>query len=242
MSVHQYIQPDAAAAAGACARHILAQLEAAAAGKDQVTMAVSGGNSPRPIFEALARSGFDWRMVHLFFVDERCVPPMDAQSNFKMVMETFVTPARFPRAQVHRVETELEPHRAAQQYARALQHVFALEPGDTPHFDLIHLGMGPDAHTASLFPGDPLIENRDGLAAATYVEKFQQWRVTLLPRVLLGARHTVMFAPGADKAEAMRTVLDGGFDALKYPAQIPAHLGRGVAWFMDAASARLLEE
>lgn len=241
MSVHQFIEPDLERAAAACARHILAQLEQALSGNDKATFAVSGGNSPKPVLTALAQAGFDWSRVHLFFVDERNVPPAHAQSNFRMVDQTFIVPARFPHRHVHRVYTELGPDRAAERYAEDIRQVFEIREGDIPHFDLIHLGMGPDGHTASLFPGDPLIEDREGLTAATYVEKMTQWRITLLPAVLLGARHTVMFAPGADKAEAMRAVLDGEFQPIAYPAQLPAHLGRSVTWFMDAPAARLLD-
>ncbi len=241
MSVHRFVEPDLARAAAACARHILAQLEQALAGNDHATFAVSGGNSPKPVFEALANSGFDWTKVHLFFVDERCVPSADPQSNFAMVQRVFVNPVRMPHRQVHRVHTEFEPPRAARDYVEEIRDVFAIQPGEIPHFDVIHLGMGPDAHTASLFPGDPLIEDREKIASATFVAKFNQWRVTLAPAVLLGARSTVVFAPGADKAEAMKHVLDGEFDPLKYPAQLPAHLGGGVAWFTDADAARLLD-
>ena len=241
MSVHQFVEPDLERAAAGCARHILTQLEQALAGHDQATFAVSGGHSPKPVFAALAKSGFDWSHVHVFFVDERCVRPTDAQSNFRMVDETFVIPARISHRHVHRVYTELEPHRAAERYGEDIREVFAIGETETPCFDLIHLGMGPDAHTASLFPGDPLVEDREQITAATFVPKVSQWRVTLMPAVLLAARHTVVFAPGADKAEAMRTVLDGEFDQVKYPAQIPAHLARSVSWFMDAPAARLLD-
>ena len=241
MSVHQFVQPDLATAAAACARHILSQLEQALSGNSQVTFAVSGGSSPQPVFAELAHSGFDWSKVHLFFVDERCVPATDPQNNYAMVERIFVAPSHLPHRHVHRVHTEFEPHHAAEYYSGEIREVFSLEPGEIPKFDVIHLGMGPDAHTASLFPGDPLIEDRDKIAAATFVPKFNQWRVTLAPAVLLAARHTVVFAPGADKAEAMKLVLDGEFDLMKYPAQLPAHLGRGVSWFMDAASARLLD-
>jgi len=241
MSVHQFIEPDIERLSAACVRHILSQLEQALSGNDQATFAVSGGNSPKPVFEALAKVDFDWARVHLFFVDERCVPISDSQSNYAMVERVFVAPAQIPHRHVHRVHTELEPHRAAEVYGEEIRDVFDIGPLETPHFDVIHLGMGPDAHTASLFPGDPLIEDRERITAATYVEKFHQWRVTLLPAVLLGAKHTVVFAPGADKADAMRSVLDGEFEPLRFPAQIPAHLGRGVTWFMDQPAARLLD-
>ena len=241
MSVHQFIAPDVERLAVSCARHILAQLEQALAGHDQATFAVSGGNSPKPVFAAMAAAGFNWSRVHLFFTDERCVRPNHAESNFLMVDEVFIVPARFPHRQVHRVYTELVPDRAAERYGEDIREVFDIGPNEIPHFDLIHLGMGPDAHTASLFPGDPLLADRERLTAATYVPKFDQWRVTLMPAALLGARHTVVYSPGADKAEAIRTVLDGAYDPMRYPAQIPAHLGRSVSWFMDTGAARLID-
>jgi 6-phosphogluconolactonase len=241
VSVHQYIEADASAAAAACARHILAQLDQSLAGNDIATFAVSGGNSPRPIFEGLAKAGFDWSRVHLFWVDERCVPPSHPQSNFRMVDQAFVIPARFPRRNVHRVYTELMPDRAAERYGEDIRELFGIGDGAVPHFDLIHLGMGADGHTASLFPGDALVADRDRITAATYVERLNQWRVTLMPSVLLAARHTVVFAPGADKADTTRAVLDGDLDSSRWPAQIPAHLARGVAWFMDRDAAGLLD-
>lgn len=241
MSVHQFVEPDVGRAAEACARHILSVLEQAVAGNDQVTFAVSGGNSPKLVFQALAHADFNWSRVHLFLVDERVVPLTDPQSNFGMLDDVFLKPAHFAHRRAHRVLTELGPERAAVSYAEELRHVFGTAAGEVPRFDLIHLGMGSDGHTASLFPGDPIVEDRDRLTACTYVEKMKQWRVTLMPAVLLAAHRTVVYAPGADKAEAMKQVLDGELDPLKYPAQLPAHLTRGVSWFMDAPAARLLD-
>jgi len=103
-----------------------------------------------------------------------------------------------------------------------------------PRFDVVHRGMGPDAHTASLFPGEPLIEDRSGIAAAVWVEKFQQWRITLLPGVLLAARHTALLVTGGDKTAALRSVLHQPFDPLHYPAQIAS--GPGAVWFVDVAA------
>jgi 6-phosphogluconolactonase len=241
MSVHRYTEPGGAELAEACSRHILSCLEQTLAGHDIATFAVSGGNSPRPMFEALARADFDWSRVHLFWTDERCVPPFDPLSNFRMVDQSFVIPARFPRRNVHRVYAELPPDRAAARYSEDILEILGHGHAEIPHFDLIHLGMGQDGHTASLFPGDPLIQDRERVAGATYVEKLAQWRITLLPAVLLNARHIVVYSPGADKAEMIKTVFDGEFDAMKYPAQIPAHLGRNVAWFLDRDAARLLD-
>ncbi len=101
--------------------------------------------------------------------------------------------------------------------------------------------MGPDAHSASLFPGDPLIDDRENIAAATFVEKFNQWRVTLLPGTLLAARHTVFLVAGADKKDAVRAVFQEEYAPMKYPAQVASHHARGVTWFLDQAAAELVE-
>src|SRR4029077_419233 len=149
---------------------------------------------------------FGWDQVHLFWVDERGVPPDDSQSNFKLADDAWLAPAQFPRANVHRIEGELPAQTAAQRYAAALMKFFKLAAGEMPRFDAIHRGMGPDAHTASLFPGEPLIGNREDIAAAVFSESQKQWRVTLLPGALLAAKHTVFVVAGADKEEAVRAV------------------------------------
>lgn len=227
--------PDAAAAIDACAEQILAWMREAIEGKGQAALAISGGSSPRKMFEKFARTQFDWNHVHLFWVDERGVPPTDSQSNYKLTHDSWLGPGKFPSANIHRIHAELDPAVAAEGYVKDIQRVFALVPGELPRFDVIHRGMGPDAHTASLFPGEPLIENRAGIAAAVWVEKFQQWRITLLPGVLMAARHTAMLVTGADKTAALRSVLHAPFDPLQYPAQLAS--SDGAVWFADAAAA-----
>ena len=119
---------------------------------------------------------------------------------------------------------------AARGYQEEIRRYFHLRDGELPAFDVIHRGMGPDGHTASLFPGDPHVEDRTGVAAAVWVEKFHQWRVTLLPGVLEAARHSVMLVTGSDKAAMLETVLHG--DRIQYPAQIAAHQAE---WYVEAA-------
>jgi 6-phosphogluconolactonase len=240
VSVHRYVERDAERAAAACARHILNCLEQAVAGHGQATFAASGFKSPVPVFRALAASGFDWSRVYLFWADERCVPPYHEQSNFRVVDQNLVIPARIPRRNVHRVYTELGAQRAASRYAEDIAAVFGLEAGQLPAFDLIHLGMGPDGHIASLFPGDVLVNDRTGIAGAAYHAGSRMWRVTLLPGVLIEARHTVVYAPGADKAGTIRSVFEEDFDPFRLPAQIPAHLARSVSWFSDEAEDALV--
>ena len=187
------IFPASHEAAERCAARILEYLSES----PQSTLAISGGSSPRTMFEIFATAPFDWNRVQLFWVDERCVPRDDPQSNFKLANDTWLKPAKFPEANIHRVQTERPPAEAAEIYADELRLVFG---EGIPKFDVIHRGMGPDAHTASLFPGEPLIDDRQALTASVYVEKLNSRRVTLLPAVLLAAKHTVMLVTGADKA------------------------------------------
>jgi 6-phosphogluconolactonase len=241
MSTHRHIYSDLDTAAEACARFIEGLLEDVLAGQELATLAVSGGSSPKLLFAKLAASGFRWDPVHLFWVDERCVPPDDPASNYKLADDYLIRPAHIPHRQTHRIQGELPPEAAAKAYVQEIQDFFGLEAGELPHFDIVHRGMGPDSHTASLFPGEPLIANRDGITAAVSAPKFSQWRVTLLPGVLLAAKHTVFLVAGADKAEAVRAVFQEEYDPMKYPAQIATHHGRGVTWFLDRAAAALLD-
>lgn len=214
--------------AGACARYILGALE----GKARATLAISGGSSPTPMFEIFARTNFRWERVQLFWVDERGVPPDDPQSNFKLANDHWLAPSGFPKANIHRIQAELDPEVAARKYTDEVREVFRIGPGAIPKFDVIHQGIGPDGHTASLFPGEPMIHDIHGIAAALWVEKFKQWRITLLPGVLMAARHTAMLVPGADKAEVLHAILEGPYQPEKYPAQI-LRGARDVEWFVD---------
>ncbi|HEY1183641.1 MAG TPA: 6-phosphogluconolactonase [Bryobacteraceae bacterium] len=241
MSVSYQTCQNAPAAAEACASHVVAVLEGALESQELATLAVSGGTSPKWMFERLAASNLPWNRTHLFFVDERVVPPSDPASNFKLANEHLILPARVPQSSVHRVAGELAPQAAAQHYVEQIRRFFGLNEGDLPRFDVVHRGMGPDAHTASLFPGDPLIEDRQGIAAATFAAQFRQWRVTLLPGVLVAAKHTVFLVTGDDKKEALRSVIHGEYDPMRYPAQIATRPGHDVVWFLDQAAAALIE-
>jgi 6-phosphogluconolactonase len=241
MSVHWHSYPTAQEASEACATHIAMRLEDALSGEGDATLAVSGGETPRRMFEALARSQLDWSRVHIFWVDERAVPPTSPLSNYRMVEESLIRPARIPRRNVHRIAGELHPETAAQRYVQDIQEFFGLTEGEVPHFDVIHRGLGVDGHTASLFPGDPLTEDHERIAAAVYVEKLGQHRITLLPSVFLAARHTVFLVTGAEKAPAVRAVFHEPYNPKLYPGQTVSHHGRNVVWFLDDAAASLMD-
>ncbi|MBZ5727862.1 MAG: 6-phosphogluconolactonase [Acidobacteriia bacterium] len=241
MSVHWHTAPDTPAAAEACARHTIALLEEALSGQEFATFAISGGSTPRLLFEKLAQSKFKWSNVHLFWVDERMVAPTDPASNYKLADDYLIKPAHLPPRHLHRIVGEIAPKAAAERYAAEIREFFGLDEGHMPHFDVVHRGMGADGHTASLFPGDPLIDDHEGIAAAAFAAKQNQWRVTLLPGPLLAAKHTVMLVAGADKAEMVRAVFREEYDPKKYPAQIAAHQERATTWFLDEAAASLMD-
>lgn len=234
------VYETAVEAAHACGLRILSLLEEAlrASGGARATVAVSGGSTPKLMFDAMAAaSGFDWKNVHVFWVDERAVPPADEQSNYRLAKEALLDKVHIPQRNVHRVHGELEPDSAAKRYREELREFFETGRDGIPCFDVIHCGMGPDAHTASLFPEDPLTEDRLGLAASVFAPKLPHWRVTLLPAVLLNARHTMMLVTGADKADTLHEVVHGEYDAFKRPVQIVQREGRNVSWYLDRAAA-----
>ncbi|MEO8097729.1 MAG: 6-phosphogluconolactonase [Acidobacteriota bacterium] len=221
--------PDAKSAAESCGARILALLNAAIVERGIASVAISGGASPRIMFEFFARSPFEWNKVHVFWVDERCVPRTDPQSNFKLANDAWLRPARVPADNIHRVHTELGHAIAASRYAEEIRPFLPL--------DVIHRGMGADGHTASLFPGDPSIHDRTGLTAVAHQSTP---RITLLPAVLESATNTVILATGADKAEPLHAVLQGRYNPLKYPAQIASRDPAKATWFIDEAAAAKL--
>jgi 6-phosphogluconolactonase len=234
------IAESAESAANACAAWLLEELRSVLSTGATARIAISGGSTPKLLFATLARTRFHWENVHVFWVDERCVPPTDSQSNYKLAKETLLDPAAIPPGNVHRIEGELPPAEAAQRYIAAIRSTFRLNDSDLPVFDIIHRGMGPDAHTASLFPGEPLIGDRTGIAASVYVEKMKSHRVTLLPGVLLAAKRTAILAAGEDKAEPLFEVLRGPEDPFRFPCQLATRGARSALWFIDrAAAARL---
>jgi len=188
------------------------------------------------MYAFFARTKIDWSSVHLFWVDERGVPPTDGLSNFKLANETWLQPAQYPAANIHRVKAELDAKDAARLYEADMSAWFGTGAGEIPQFDVMHLGMGPDAHTASLFPGEPMIQDTKGVVAALWVEKMHQFRITVLPAVIAAARNRVVLVAGADKVPALQAVWKGARDPLKYPSQIVPK--EGTEWFLDEAAAK----
>ena len=230
---------NAERAAAECAEFILATLVEVRSTQGRASLAISGGSSPKAMFADMAQAAFDWTNIHFFWVDERCVPPTDKESNYKMAHDALLGPAHIDPDNIHRIYGEIPPPEAAAKYVEDISTYFHLPPGELPSFDILHRGMGPDAHTASLFPGSPLVDDRQNIATDVWVEKFKMYRVTLLPGVLERAKRTVLQVVGADKAEALQKVLHGPRDVKQYPCQI-ASRGPHVSWFLDRAAASKL--
>jgi 6-phosphogluconolactonase len=219
-----------------CGHFVLQLLANTLRTQQRATIAISGGHTPTGMFAVMAQADFDWSNVHIFWVDERCVPPDDDLSNFKMADATLLTPARISKYNIHRVHGEMKPEEAAARYIEEIREFFALADEALPVFDVIHRGMGSDAHTASLFPGEPLIGDRTGIAASVYSKPAHNYRVTLLPGVLLAAKRTVILAAGPDKAGPLKDVLQGPEDPFRYPCQIATRGSNSAVWFVDRAA------
>ncbi len=205
-------------------------------------VALSGGSTPLELFHKLARPPYrdslPWAQTHVFWADERCVPPEDKESNYGEAYRAFLGPCEVPASNIHRVKGELEASAAAGDYARELGR-FAAEGLAWPRFDLALLGMGADGHTASLFPGkiDPQEDSLPALAASGAYEGRPAQRVTLTPPVLNAARHVLFLVSGAGKAEALAGVLGQERDPLRWPAQRIRPEPGSLLWLVDEAAA-----
>jgi 6-phosphogluconolactonase len=208
-------------------------------------VALSGGETPRTLFSLLAGPDYarriDWAHVHLFWGDERHVPPDDAASNYGMTRQALLDHVSIPPANVHRIQGELPAAEAAQRYEQELRSSFGLGPGDLPRFDLVLLGMGDDGHTASLFPGVALPDESDRLVVAPWVPKFNTYRITLTPRVLNNAAVVAFLVAGAVKAGRLREVIEGPRQPDNLPSQRIAPSRGALLWLVDRAAAAELQ-
>ncbi|MCZ6548295.1 MAG: 6-phosphogluconolactonase [Deltaproteobacteria bacterium] len=212
--------------------------------RGRFNVALSGGSTPRGVHKLLTEVGLreriPWPQVHLFWGDERCVASTHPESNYRMTEETLVTRVPIPLENVHRIPTEKAPLEAANDYEQTIREAFALSKDNLPRFDLVFLGMGPDGHTASLFPGTTVLREGKRLVIAHCVEKLNAWRITLTPPVLSNAAHVVFLVCGADKASTLRKVLQGPYQSDLFPAQLIRPVNGTLLWLVDQDAASLL--
>jgi 6-phosphogluconolactonase len=208
------------------------------------TVALSGGSTPRGLYSVLASGaipGLSWKQIYLFWSDERHVPPDDAESNYRMVQESLLSKVPVPAGNVFRVHAEeKDAATAAAQYEQTLRDFFAVKAGDFPQFDLILLGLGPEGHTASLFPDTAALDEKQRLVVANWVPKLNAQRITLtLP--LINRASTVLFlAEGAKKAAIVHEVLEDPQADL--PAQKVQPVSGRLLWMLDQAAANALQK
>jgi 6-phosphogluconolactonase len=237
------VLPDSAALSRAAADEFLRAARAAIEKRARFTVALSGGSTPKAIFgllaadEAEGRNKLAWDKVQVFFGDERHVPPDHPDSNYRMASEALLSKVPIPTANVHRVRAELDAALAAAEYESELRSVFGSRAGEIPRFDLIMLGMGPDGHTASLFPGSAALKEQTALVCANWVEKFNSHRITFTYPLLNAADEVMFVAGGADKAEMLRNVLRGDPSGRTYPAQGVRPVAGRLLWLVDEAAA-----
>lgn len=243
MRTHIFRDTDAIAAA---ALDLFVRAAVAAIRKrGQFRVALAGGQTPRKLYQRLASrpvTALDWSAIHVFFGDERPVPPDHSDSNFRMATESLLSRVPLPADNVHRLRGELAPELAAAEYEAELRRGFALEDGAWPRFDLVLLGMGADGHTASLFPETDALRETRRLACANWVPKFGCHRLTLTLPVINAARQVVFLVAGADKARSVKEVLGHPAAEPPLPAALVHPTNGELTWLLDAAAAAELDE
>jgi len=213
--------------------------------RDVFCVAISGGNTPRRFFELLSEApeaqALPWEKVHLFWVDERYVPPDSEMSNYRLAAETFLASVSIPGKNIHRIPTEYgDVKLAARNYEETLRSVFEVEPGRVPQFDLILLGMGADGHTGSLFPNSYAPFDTEDLACVVYELDEKLTRITLTHPVLRAASHLLILVSGEEKAGILKEVLTSEPDEVRYPVHVLWPVLDKVTWLVDAEAAKLL--
>lgn len=211
-------------------------------------VALSGGSTPLALYHLLASEPFQsqvsWAQVHVFWGDERCVPPDHKDSNFRRVNEILLSKVELPESNIHRIKGELDPHKAAEAYEEDLLSYFPTlpmgnEPSNPAGFDLILLGLGDDAHTASLFAGNSAVNELVRWTAAQYVDKLGAWRVTLTPALINHSANIWFLVSGLSKREALQKVLYGTYQPERYPAQVIRPKQGSLIWLVDEEAASL---
>ena len=225
----------------AAAEEIIRDAADAVAQRGRFTIALSGGSTPRNLYTLIAANAsasLPWDQMFFFWGDERHVPSGDPESNYRMARETLLSKIRVPAANIFPIPAENpDASVAAESYEQTLRKFFDVASGEFPRFDLILLGMGPDGHTASLFPETAALQEKSRLVVANWVEKLKTSRITLTLPVLNAARCVAFLVSGTDKAAVLREVLEGNGPAEKYPSKL-VRPGEGkLIWFVDRAAA-----
>jgi 6-phosphogluconolactonase len=246
VTVTYQVWPSAAEMALASARLFAAKVEQAVATRGIARVAISGGATPQTTFKLLAdpagpfAATVPWDKVQMFWVDERCVGPEDPESNYGVARELLLSKVAIPAANVFRMEGELDPEVAAARYESTLRNGLKLEGAESPAFDLVMLGMGPDGHTASLFPHTAGLDAMGRLVIANHVPQKEAWRISLTWPVINQAAEVVFEVEGASKTEVLAEVLTGPRDPERLPSQLIRPSNGKLLFLLDEAAAAQL--
>ncbi len=233
--------PDAEGVAREASQRMAKILRDAIKNRDVATIALSGGNTPRDAYAKLAHEeGIVWSKVHVFWVDERAVPPTDDRSNFFHAKETLLDPAKIPEANIHRMPGDAKDlDAAAKDYEALLKKLVPNGPRNIPQLDLIVLGIGEDGHTASLFPGLPTVDIVDRCVAAVPAHAGLEPRLTLTVPVIEETRNAIVLAVGSNKCEPLERVWSTSGKLQETPARLVRGVRGTLAWIIDKAAGGL---
>jgi len=214
--------------------------------RGRFSVTLSGGNTPKPLYEILAGPDadvLDWDKIHIFWGDERCVPPNHPDSNYNQANQGLLSPRSIKDENIHRIKSELQPEEASRQYQEEILSYFQ---GNKPRFDLVLLGMGSDGHTASLFPGSELVvgdhPSEDCLVSSNWVPKLESWRITFTHHLINIAHNVHFLVSGENKAKALKSVLEGPPDHKLYPSQLIDPDEGNLTWYINHDAAAELSE
>jgi 6-phosphogluconolactonase len=212
----------------------------AVADHDRFVLSLSGGHTPERLYSLLATQAFrdkiPWKDTFVFWGDERCVPLNDKDNNARMAMSLLLDNVPIPPQNINRIAVNLLPDKAAEEYEHLLKDFFG---NDDPNFDLVLLGLGENGHTASLFPGSDVINEKSHWVKAVYLEEQKMFRITMTAPLINLAHNILFVVEGRSKAEILNKILTVN-NTYKYPAQLIAPLNGSVYWFVDSKAASLL--
>lgn len=246
VTVTYQVWGTAAEMALASARSFAVKVEQAVKTRGIARVAISGGSTPQAMFKLLADPAgpfvatVPWDKLQIYWVDERCVPPDHPESNYGVCRELLLSKVPIPEANVFRMEGELEPNLAASRYESLLRNTMKLEGAESPRFDLVTLGMGPDGHTASLFPNTAALDEMGRLVVANHVAQKDTWRITLTWPVINQAAEVVFEVEGPSKTDVLAEVLIGPRDPERLPSQLIRPSNGKLLFLLDEAAAEKL--